>query len=78
VRAIRDQCVAAGMPSFFKQSAARRTEGGAALVEADGSTTIWRQYPDELAPSQRRASGTARDGQAPTRRQLELGLAPKR
>ena len=54
-RRVRDQCVAAGVPFFFKQSAARRTEVGTALVEADGSTTVWHQYPDEPAQPQRRA-----------------------
>jgi protein gp37 len=60
-RAIRDQCVAAGVPFFFKQSAALRTEVGTALVEADGSRTTWQQYP-------------AGAGTAP--RQLPLGLGP--
>jgi len=50
-RSVRDQCVAAGVPFFFKQSAARRTEVGTALVEADGSKSIWQQYPGELAPT---------------------------
>jgi protein gp37 len=54
-RRVRDQCVQAGVPFFFKQSAARRTEIGTQLVEADGSTTVWHQYPDEPAQPQRRA-----------------------
>jgi protein gp37 len=49
-RGIRDQCVAAGVPFFFKQSAAPRTEMGTSLVETDGSRWIWKQYPGDLAP----------------------------
>lgn len=79
-RSVRDQCVAAGVPFFFKQSAARRTEVGTALVEADGSTTVWHQYPDEPAQLQRRAGGggdvaTARGISGS--RQLPLGLGRK-
>ena len=50
-RRVRDQCVPAGIPFFFKQSASRRTEVGTALVEADGSRTVWHQYPGELEPA---------------------------
>jgi protein gp37 len=50
-RSVRDQCVAAGVPFFFKQSAALRTEVGTRLIEADGSRTTWHEYPDvELTP----------------------------
>jgi protein gp37 len=48
-RAIRDQCVAQGVALFFKQSAAHRTEIGTALVEPDGSSNWWKQYPGDLS-----------------------------
>ena len=44
-REIRDQCVAAGVPFFFKQSAAFKNETGTELIEADGSKTTWHQFP---------------------------------
>jgi Protein of unknown function (DUF5131) len=47
-RRVRDQCVAAGVPFFFKQSAAYRTEIGTRLIEPDGSGTTWQQYPDAV------------------------------
>ncbi len=80
---MRDQCVAAGVPFFFKQSAARRTEVGTALVEADGSTRVWHQYPDEPAQPQRRAPIAGGGGDVATARgrsgsrQLPLGLGRK-
>lgn len=46
-RNIRDQCLAGGVALFFKQSAAYRTEMGPVLREEDGSTTPYRQYPDQ-------------------------------
>ncbi len=46
-RAIRDQCVAAGVAVWFKQSSGVRSEMGPELIEADGSKTIWRQFPAE-------------------------------
>ena len=46
-RSIRDQCVAAGVPFFFKQSAAFRTETGPDLQEEDGTFTTWQQYPPD-------------------------------
>lgn len=49
-RDIRDQCVAAGVAFFFKQSAARFTERGTALIEEDGSAWEWRQFPGEFTP----------------------------
>ena len=49
-RSIRDQCVSAGVPFFFKQSAAIRTEMGTELIEEDGSKTVWRQFPDVSDP----------------------------
>ena len=45
-RDIRDQCVAAGVAFFFKQSAAYRTEMGTRLEEVDGNPTEWQQFPD--------------------------------
>jgi protein gp37 len=54
-RALRDQCVAAGIPFFFKQSAAARTESGIGLEEPDGSRWLWRQMPGTLIPPQRLA-----------------------
>src|SRR5262249_9778152 len=81
-RSIRDQCVAAGVPFFFKQSAARRTEVGTRLVEADGSTTVWHQDPCEFTPPKAThaslllATKPARCAPAP--RQLPLGLARPR
>ena len=44
-RAIRDQCVAEGVPFFFKQSAAYRTEMGTELIEEDGTQTTWHEFP---------------------------------
>jgi protein gp37 len=69
-RGVRDQCVAAGVPFFFKQSAARRTEVGTDLIEADGSKTTWQQYPaishaEPVAAGGRRARGV-RAPQPPT------------
>lgn len=49
-RSLRDQCVAAGVAFFFKQSAAFQTERGTALEELDRSRTIWQQYPGHLDP----------------------------
>lgn len=49
-REIRDQCQAAGVAYFFKQSSGIRTEMGTALEEADGSRTAIRQYPGEMTP----------------------------
>lgn len=47
-RAIRDQCVAAAVPFFFKQSSAYRTEIGCALHHGDGTFWKWEQWPDQL------------------------------
>ena len=52
-RAIRDQCVSQGVPFFFKQSAAFRTEMGTSLEEENGSRWIWNQYPGSLTSPQR-------------------------
>ena len=72
-RSVRDQCVAAGVPFCFKQSAARRTEVGTALIEEDGSTTIWQQYPGELAAVPAISAQDVRK----TPRQLPLVLSRK-
>ena len=49
-RSLRDQCVDAGVPFFFKQSAAYRTEMGTELEEVDGTTTKWAEFPDAELP----------------------------
>ena len=45
VRSIRDQCVEQGIPFFFKQSAAYKSETGKLLEEIDGTQTQWQQMP---------------------------------
>src|SRR2546426_12350586 len=47
VREIRDQCLAAGVPFFFKQWGGRTHAAGGRLL--DGRT--WDQMPAPLAPS---------------------------
>lgn len=50
-REIRDQCVAADIPFFFKQSAAKKSEQGIGLENGDGTISYWRQRPyDEPIP----------------------------
>lgn len=49
-RAIRNQCVEQDVAFFFKQSSGARTEMGTALVEEDGSTSIWQQFPQIGVP----------------------------
>lgn len=44
-REIRDQCVAQDIPFFFKQSSAFSPGQGTKLIEADGTTSEWQQYP---------------------------------
>ena len=44
-RSLRDQCVEKGVPFFFKQSAAYRTEMGTELEEVDGTAIKWQQFP---------------------------------
>lgn len=51
-REIRDQCLAAKVPFFFKQSAAFYTERGTELLEPDGSFTAWQQYPQVIMRSE--------------------------
>lgn len=46
VRELRDQCVEKGVAFYFKQSAAYRSETGKALIETDGTKTMWQQYPE--------------------------------
>jgi len=54
-RALRDQCVRAGVAFFFKQDSGTRTELRPYLVEEDGSHTIWQQMPKhDEAPVQNR------------------------
>lgn len=48
-RSIRDQCVAQQVAFWFKQSSGIRTEMGTELIEEDGSTSVWRQFPDVYA-----------------------------
>lgn len=48
-REIRDQCVALGIPFFFKQSAAFRSEHGTKLEELDGTFSTWHQFPKPRA-----------------------------
>lgn len=52
-RRLRDQCLTATPPVafFFKQSSGVRTEMGPALVEEDGTTTIWHQFPAVALPA---------------------------
>ena len=47
-REIRDQCVEKGIAFFFKQSAALKNETGTALIEDDGTQTIWHQFPNTI------------------------------
>jgi len=47
-RAIRDQCVAHGVAFYFKQSSGAHQGMGTELIEADGSTSTWHQYPDAI------------------------------
>lgn len=49
-REIRDQCVDADVPFFFKQSAAFKNETGTELVEADGTKTTWHEFPPMPPP----------------------------
>lgn len=49
-RTIRDKCLEAGVPFFFKQSAAFRTECGTSLQHEDGSFWTWAQYPGDVQP----------------------------
>jgi protein gp37 len=50
-RAIKDQCVKAGVAFFFKQSAAPRTEIGTSLQDWDGTFATWHQFPGQLTPA---------------------------
>jgi len=47
-RDIRDQCAAAQVAFFFKQSSATRTEMGTALHHGDGTFWTWHQWPGDL------------------------------
>lgn len=46
-RELRDNCVAQGVPFFFKQSSGFRTEMHPFLEETDGTKSEWRQFPDQ-------------------------------
>jgi protein gp37 len=45
-RAMRDQCLAHGIAFFFKQSSGVRPGMAPELIEADGTRTVWRQFPE--------------------------------
>ena len=45
-RELRDTCVSDEVAFFFKQISGVRTEMGNKLIEADGSETVWEQFPD--------------------------------
>lgn len=45
-RALRDQCGAQGVAFFFKQSSGIRTETDTMLIEEDGTTSEWHQFPE--------------------------------
>lgn len=49
-RDLRDQCVLAGVPFFFKQQAGARPGMAPYLVEEDGRQTTWQQFPKVEAP----------------------------
>lgn len=48
-RDIRDECVERGIPLFFKQSAAFKSETRTALIEADGTENVWKNFPSATA-----------------------------
>jgi len=52
-RRLRDQCQTAmpPVPFFFKQSSGIRTEMGTELIEEDGTTTLWREFPQATSPA---------------------------
>lgn len=52
-RRLRDLCLEASPPVafFFKQSSGIRTEMGTELIEEDGSTTTWREFPQTSQPA---------------------------
>ena len=45
-RELRNACQSADVAFFFKQVSGVRTEMGNRLIEADGSETVWEQFPD--------------------------------
>ncbi len=49
-RQVRDAAVDEGAAFYMKQDAGHRTELRPYLVEADGTRTVWEQYPDDMAP----------------------------
>jgi protein gp37 len=48
-RDIRDQCVAAGVPLYFKQQSDVRAGQKSYIEEIDGSHTEWHQFPQAVA-----------------------------
>jgi protein gp37 len=57
-REIRDQCVASGIPFFFKQHDGTAQGTKPYLIEDDGSHSFWRQYPnDEFLTAGARTNG---------------------
>ena len=48
-REIRDQCLEAGIPDYFKQSAALKNNTEPYLKEANGSKNKWEQIPPALS-----------------------------
>lgn len=49
-RNLRDQCVAAQVAFYFKQTGGLRPGTGEELIEVDGSRWQWRQWPGEMNP----------------------------
>jgi protein gp37 len=49
-RSILEQCLDAGVPMWFKQSAAIRTEMGTALRHEDDTYWTWQQLPGDVRP----------------------------
>ena len=47
-RNIRDQCIDENIPFFFKQSSGYKPNTGTQLIEPDGKSTEWKQFPDTL------------------------------
>jgi protein gp37 len=51
-RSLRDQCQEGGVPFFFKQQAAYRSEQAPYIVEEDGRHTEYQQMPDLVIPAE--------------------------
>lgn len=50
-RSIRDQCVSAGVPLWFKQQSALKPGHNPFIVEEDGTRTVWHQFPESVVRS---------------------------